>query len=572
MDQKYRVLDVIMEANICKNSGIICEFTIPYNPQQNGVSERMNRTLLEKARTMLINSKLDKIFWGDAILTACFLTNRSPCSVLEQNKTPYEMWHSRKPDFSKLQIFGVIAYAHVPKSLRDKLSNLSIKSYFIGYCPNGYRLWNIEKQKPFTARDVIFGNFELLDEKELVSDTDFDNFVPIYKNNEELIPQELVFQNFNGEINDNYRSDNFNERCVENDELENLELFSNNLNEENNEIILEGESDNSVSEANVESMKEPRWPRRDHKKPERFSYDAMLCVAMKAEAFLNDVPQTVHELKKRDDWPNWKEAIDEEMSSLVKNGTWTVLDNIPDNKKYVTSKWVFTIKNIESLVRYKARLVAKGCSQRPGFDYTDTFSPVVKITTIRIMLCLANKYNMFIHQMDVKTAYLNGDLEEEIYMKLPQDELGISRICKLHKSIYGLKQSGRSWYQKFDETISSLGYHNFISDACLYFNPEKQIYVLLYVDDILIICNSEENIDNFKNKISSIFSMKDLGQAQNFLGFSIIQNHETKILKISQKIYIQKLLLKFGMSQANPCQLPIDPNAKTLISYAKDTI
>lgn len=165
------------------------------------------------------------------------------------------------------------------------------------------------------------------------------------------------------------------------------------------------------------------------------------------------------------------------------------------NRKPVESKWVFTIKDDDW---YKARLVAKGCSQKPGLDYHDSFAPVANMNSIRVMLSLANEHKLIIHQMDVKTAYLNGELNEEVFMELPADEFGKSKIVKLQKSLYGLKQSGRSWN---DGTMRKLGFFPLSNECCIYKMGQHQLYVVLYVDDVLIIGSSAKAISWIKNKL-----------------------------------------------------------------------
>ena len=145
--------------------------------------------------------------------------------------------------------------------------------------------------------------------------------------------------------------------------------------------------------------------------------------------------------------------------------------------------------------RYKARLVAKGCSQRPGFDYVETFAPVVKMDSVRTILSLANEFGYFVHQMDVKTAFLNGELEEQIFMQLPRDELGKSKIVQLQKSLYGLKQASRTWNKRFDDEIKKLGFVALKSDCCVYRSQIKGLILALYVDDILVVGKTLCNIN-----------------------------------------------------------------------------
>ena len=184
-------------------------------------------------------------------------------------------------------------------------------------------------------------------------------------------------------------------------------------------------------------------------------------------------------------------AIEEELKSLKDNNTWTIVKEIPRDRKPINSMWLFTIKD-DGSERYKARLVAKGCSQRPGLDYGETFAPVAKITTVRCLLSIAVRLNWWIHQMDVKTAFLNGVLEEVVFMKLPPG-IGLqSNLCKLNKSIYGLKQLSRSWNLRFDNFITNLRFKR------LDVSTERGLYIILYVDDILIFGQDPTQIEWLK--------------------------------------------------------------------------
>ena len=207
-------------------------------------------------------------------------------------------------------------------------------------------------------------------------------------------------------------------------------------------------------------------------------------------------PQTIKEALERPDAQKWQDAINIELNSLKKNKTWK-LTPLPSNRTPISSKWVFKIKtNADGTIdKYKARLVARGFSQVQGIDYTETFSPVVKLNSIKVLLALATQYNFEIHQLDVKTTFLNGNLDEEIYMSLPDGLPTPSNpqlVCKLAKSLYGLKQSSRAWYQRLDSYLLLQGYTRLESDANIYIKRENdQGFTILtvYVDDCIVVSN-----------------------------------------------------------------------------------
>lgn len=261
----------------------------------------------------------------------------------------------------------------------------------------------------------------------------------------------------------------------------------------------------------------------------------------------------------RDDWIDWKDAIIEEMKSLDDNQTWQIVDVIPKGQKTISSKWVFAVKDDG---RFKARLVAKGCSQKPGFDYQETFAPVAKMPSIRVMLSMANEKKYLVHQMDVKTAFLYGDLAEEVYMRLPSDDFGGSKVVKLKKGLYGLKQAGRCWNKRFDMTMKSLGFTPLVSDCCIYRSNNYEMYIVLYVDDLLIIGKFLEEISKLKENLSLRFRMKDLNEVRYFLGLEIKRNLEAQTMEISQKKYVERVLEKFGMQDCNPVKTPMDINTQ----------
>ena len=253
----------------------------------------------------------------------------------------------------------------------------------------------------------------------------------------------------------------------------------------------------------------------------------------------------------------WYDAMKDEMNSMAQNKVWDLVE-LPDGYKPIGCKWVYKTKKDSSgnIERYKARLVAKGFTQREGIDYTETFSPVSKKDSLRVILAIVAHFDFELHQMDVKTTYLNGDLEEQVYMKQPE---GFSTkdsehlVCKLKKSIYGLKQASRQWYLKFHEVISTFGFVENIMDQCIYqkISGSKVCFLVLYVDDVLLATNDLGLLREVKQYLSKNFDMKDMGEASYVIGIKITRDRQRCIFGLSQEAYINKVLERFRMKDCS---------------------
>ncbi|WJZ97445.1 hypothetical protein VitviT2T_016048 [Vitis vinifera] len=277
---------------------------------------------------------------------------------------------------------------------------------------------------------------------------------------------------------------------------------------------------------------------------------------------LEGEPQTFKEVVNSTEGLMWKEAIKSEIDSILQNHTWELVD-LPPGCKPLSSKWIFKrkMKVDGSIDKYKARLVIKGYRQIEGLDYFDTYSPVTRINSIRMVLAIAALRNLEIHQMDVKTAFLNGDLDEEIYMEQPE---GFSapgqenKVCKLVKSLYGLKQAPKQWHEKFDNVMLSHGFKINECDKCVYVKDTEHGYVIvcLYVDDMIIVGSDDKMITSTKNMLNSRFDMKDMGLADVILGIKIKRTSDELIL--SQSHYVDKILGKFDKDNSGVARTPVD--------------
>lgn len=260
-----------------------------------------------------------------------------------------------------------------------------------------------------------------------------------------------------------------------------------------------------------------------------------------------------------------QKAIQDELQSLKNNKTWTLVE-LPKGKKAVGCKWIFKMKfkSDGTLERHKARLVAKGYTQTRGLDYEETFSPVAKMTTIRCLLAIAAARNWIIHQLDVNTAFLHGDLMEEVYMK-PPEGLNFShpnQVCKLQKSIYGLKQWSRQWNIKLTKALRRIGYTQSKADYTLFTKRDRSNFtaILVYVDDLVITGNNINEINKVKQYLHKKFNIKDLGDLKYFLGLEVARSK--KGIFISQRKYAIDLLKDTGLLASKPSNIPMEPNLK----------
>jgi hypothetical protein len=422
---------------------------------------------VERARAMLSYANLDSSFWAEAVNTANYCKNRSP-TVAVNNITPYEAWTGQKPDLAHMKIFGCLAYMHVPKQQRKKWNDKAKEMIFVGYSheSKGYRLMDPSTLKVTEAKDVIFLETKFINTSESLSNNNSQ------KNEHKFYDEETVFTIVQP-------VDQVSPSTSEEREIENLPAQDNDIVRRSNRII----------------------------KVPSYLNDYELAVTAEHECNLaniddvNDYPKTYKEALESSDAIKWNGAILEEIEAHQKNETWNIV-NLPSGRKTIKSKWIFKIKedSLKKSKRYKARLVAKGCAQIPGVDYTETFSPVVRYDTLRVLIALATIHNWEMDHVDAVVAFLQGDIEEEIFMELPEGlevskERGVDRlVCRLQKAMYGLKQSGRNWYNKLDENLRKLNLTCANFDNCVYYKIQDNniVIVAVYVDDLIIFSNSRD--------------------------------------------------------------------------------
>ena len=360
-----------------KKEGIRHEYTVPKTSQQNGVAERMNRTLVEAVRSMLSDAKLPKCFWAEALATAVYFRNRRPTNAV-QGKTPHEAWTNVKPSVDHLKVFGCLCYSHVANDERQKLDVKARKCIMLGYGTEtkAYRLYDVEREKVLYSRDVIF-NEAASGKEEAMNKTSDIRYVQLKCLNDEEFHNDVVHD--------------------EHDLHEDEEIH--------NDVAHDGHDLNEPV-VEKESVPELRRSSREKKMPD--FYGIRVNVADGSADLVS-----LMEALDNSDKAYWKDAMEKKMKSLSVNKAWDLV-SLPKGKKVIGSKWVFkTKRNVDGNVeRYKARLVAHRFSQKYGQDYDETFSPVVRFESLGMIIALSVQHSLKLHQMDVTTAFLNGELND----------------------------------------------------------------------------------------------------------------------------------------------------------------
>lgn len=473
----------------CKDKGIVQEFTSSYSPQQNGVAERMNRTLMDKVRAILLDSNFAKNMWGEALRYSNYTLNRSPTKALKGDVPAHVFYGKVKHDH--LRIFGSKAWAVIlPK--QGKLSPRAREARMIGYCGNGYRLWDQKKGEIFVSRDVQFDerNYKLKQE---------DN------RSEEYILEDI-------------------EKETKNIQLSKTEEELYDLSDKEDDILEPEiqEEQNTVCKNN-ENIRGKRCT----KLPERYNdYEMYMAYALITESDPKSYKEAISQGR------DWKEAINKEIISLKNFNVWTECD-IPNKKiNIIDTKWVFRTKQDGTK---RARLVARGFQQDTQCIEGYIYSPVAKMTTIRLSLSHAISNDWEVKQLDIPTAFLNGDIETETYIKVPEGVKTKSdnKILKLNKALYGLKESPRRWNERFNVFCTNIGLKRSKYDVCLY--VKENVWLILFVDDILLIGKSED-INKVIKLLQEEFNAKYLGYITSFLGIDIQRSENT--ITLSQERFI----------------------------------
>lgn len=403
--------------------------------------------MVESARTMLLSSGLDKSLWPEAVQAAVFILNRTTNSRTPE-KTPFEHWFGRKPQLNHLKVFGTVGYAHVPKVHRKKWDAKAVKVFLVGFEPTSknFRLFDPEKRKVFISCDVKFNENFVKSEYVIFRDDECDG---------------------SGEVSEENVTKATDTPVTATTSMATAPTTT------ASPTTTATTSDNGND---AETIQQKRSGLRINPKQTDFYQADSALSAICIE------PTTFKEAKNSSDSENWMAAVRDELKSLEENQTWDIVKK-PNNCNVIGCKWVFKLKTPPNeQPKYKARLVAKGYAQAAGIDYTDTFSPVVRYDSVRCVLSIAAIENMEIVQFDVKTAFLNGDLNETIYMQIPEGiEHKSNEVCRLKRSLYGLKQASRAWNSKFVQFLKQCGLEQSKADPCVFYGriDDNEVIILM---------------------------------------------------------------------------------------------
>ncbi|KAE9016351.1 Retrovirus-related Pol polyprotein from transposon TNT 1-94 [Phytophthora fragariae] len=554
-----------MEA-LCDDKLIKHEFTVPHNPEQNGMAERVNRTLVEMTRCMLKESELDKAYWCEAMMTAVDIRNVLP-NTSNPHSSPFELVFKRKPRLDHMRVFGTECYARVPKQKRKKLDDTGMQCVFLGYAKQrkAYRLLSVSDGSIVISRSVTFAEspamrapkgateevFDVLDEDNEVEDPNKEAGAQDSFRTPPTRPrQEPAREEHDGPTHSvPTRGSSTPGRDGEEEWMVRLERTRRGV------VRYEQEFPNvRRGEFNLDDYEA--------------EYDSLYC--LHAEDDDGERAVTYDEVMKSKYKDEWLRAMESEMKSLEDHRTWTLVD-MPSNKKPIGCKWVFRIKRDPNgdIVKFKARLVAKGFTMRPGIDYTETFAPVARKESVNTATAIAAEEDMEAENVDVDTAFLYGDVEEEIYMDQPDgfvDQDNPTKKCLLGQALYGTKQAARQWNNKLNQHLVAQGFRRSDADPCVYVRRSSSEYsiAVVYVDNLMLFSKSKAHIESIKRALKDEFSIKELGELKYCLGIEIRRKREEKIIVMNQRAYIKRLAVKFGVDNCKDVHTPADSNSKLM--------
>lgn len=557
--------------NFLHDEGILRETSCVSTPQQNGRVERKHRHILNVARALRFQANLPLTFWGECVLTAVHLINRTP-TVANKGVTPYEMLYGKSPSYEHLRVFGCLYYMKTATKPNDKFAARATRCIFVGYPwgQKGWRVYNPSTREFSVSRDVKFYEhiFPYIQHEENRPSIVFPNVIST---------QEDVFQECSNDDDDAPINTESEPRTSAHD------FSPDNFNHEGEEEQASGETESeflgprirqppkylkdyychaAVQDPPHSTLDPAPSPGKPYPMSQYVSYNNF---SISHKAFLSailshDEPKNYSQAVQH---PQWRDAMAREIKALEDNNTWT-LEPLPEGKKLVGSRWVYKIKYKANgeIDKYKARLVAKGYTQVEGEDFTETFAPVAKMTTIRCLLSIAAVKNWELHQMDVSNAFLHGDLNEEVYMAVPPGYVVTNPrlVCRLRKSLYGLRQASRNWYAKLSQALIHYGFQQCSADHSLftYSLGSNFLAILVYVDDLIIAGNDTSACNNFKDYLSKCFHMKDLGKLKYFLGLEL--SYGNTGLFLCQHKYTMDILKECGMLDCKPCGFPMEQN------------
>ncbi|HEV7736056.1 MAG TPA: reverse transcriptase domain-containing protein, partial [Chlamydiales bacterium] len=570
-----------------RETGVIHQLTAPYSSFENGKSERQHRTLMDRARSILTQTGLRVSMWGECILTSCYIKNRTPMNALK-GKTPYEMWHDRKPDLSHMREIGCQVFVlKNDASKTPKIYSRSIECILIGYAKNSkaYRCYDPITRKIHISRNVRF--IETLDQESHPLRPGVVINIPTYPDINRPPQEDPRDNNLSGNIQDDQTEEVTVEQAPDIPDVVEREVevdMEPRRSQRNRHLSAAGAAMKGVqitmrTQKAVEQAKEAAVRMKEKKNapmgPQEIDvpreediteggndergYVALLVDEDELEeeecyGSTEEGASSWKEAAESDEAEQWKAAYQEEMASLKKHDVWTLIPRhqVPKGRKIIKSKPCFIRKKDENrkVVRHKVRVVAKGFTQVAGVDFNETFASVARMESMRTLLHVGAIQDWEIHQMDVKTAFLHGELEEELFMEQPEGMKEPGKedwVAVLNKSLYGLRQAGRRWAKKLQKSMIEEGFTQISVEHSLYVRKTETgtSMVAVHVDDMAVAASSKEEIRRIATDLNKHFEMVDLGSIKWLLGIAIERDRSTRTVALSQVAYINGIIEKF---------------------------
>ncbi|HEY5744748.1 MAG TPA: reverse transcriptase domain-containing protein [Chryseolinea sp.] len=611
----YRVLEFFLDGGLefggqrldqlTQEEGIILKKSSPYTPEQNGAAESSNKVIFTKARTMMIDSGLPNELWPEAVNTAVYTTNRMST---RQNAIPpraqlikHLTGQVETTDVSNLRRFGCVAYLHIPAERRLKSAKFNVRAvrgYFVGYQKGGstnYRIWlpeaNMIKESPhvtFIETQPYKSSFKedrvmaevapyLLEDNQEVEEHTIDKSIDLPETFQNHQQSEINKRTYDDDddtivVEPRRRQQVVEEPQEDTNEGENPNVSSSQLRDDidqNQRNSTNPSEDTPTEDIRVEGVQEaqPRPTTRQGASSQRKTYDqyrtlfgphaqyayAMATIETKSRTC---DPQSYDEAMSSPEADHWQMSMNREVQQLENQGAWAAVWKLPPGRILIKGKWVYKKKlnPDNSIKEYKSRWVAKGFMQQEGIDYFDTYAATLFTTTFRVIFSLAASHGWKLYQMDVIGAFLHGKLKVEIYMEAPKGFYGEKQICKVLKSIYGLKQAPYLWFEALSKALNKLGFFSIKADVCCFMNKEKDVFVLVFVDDLQITGPNTKAIEQLQNGLRNEFNMKDV-EPTTYLGLQI--EREGNCLRLHQAPYVRKILESFGFDNAKSVPTPM---------------
>ncbi|KAJ9516293.1 hypothetical protein QJQ45_001095 [Haematococcus lacustris] len=594
-----------------RSEGITHQQTAPRTPTMNGSAERVNRTIMECVRAMMLASGVPTFFWGFGVMAAAHVHNLRP--VAGKPCTPHEACFGSPPDIHHLRVWGCPAWVHDSEP-SSKLASRGIKGVFVGYEEGGkaYQVW--AEGRLYVSKSVVF------DEQAVLR-----RFAPVPCTpapSDLVAPPSAVSPKGGGSAAGEQPGEQAqtaaggaasataavgDKRAVGVDPLAAPDSSGGDgvgagwaslggaggLGSSGG--MKTGTPDTVPALRPALVPPERRRSERVRKRVE-FPDFVTLCYSALYESNSSSgseregdgsrgsrgssggaasqpaEPRSFSEAMSRPDAEEWGRAMDAEMASQHANQTWVLVSRQP-GMSVLPGRWVLKVKwgSDGSIVKYKARWVVKGFRQRDGVDYFEdaVFAPVVMHTTQRLIFALAVQRGWGLWQIDFKTAFLNSkltDSDPQIFVEQPEGyEVGRGLVCQLQRTVYGLKQAPRAWYMCLREQLEQIGFRASAADPSLFSlrtSSGSAVHMLVYVDDCILASADEAAVQEVKQQLQQAFDVHDLGQAADFLGMRIAFDRAAGILRLTQQQYIEQLLQRFGLAECNPRQLPLSPGTQ----------